>query len=160
MHIMRQIILASLVRQARGTELLCQLLREEHALLREGQPDKVAGQEMSIQELIRQLVREREFLAQFLVRSGFPKLAQFLEGLDEAQRRVFETWRAKIIAGEQESALQSSVNADLAMALWKQSGALLSHFQNQVTPKERNTYTAKGTWRDQTATATLVRGRL
>ena len=156
---MRQITLGSLVRQARGTELLCQLLREEHALLRAGQPDAVAGLEMSIQELIRQLVRERESLADALQRAGFGKLGPFLEGLDEAERRVFETWRAKTIAGEQESARQATVNADLAMALWKQSGSLLSHFQNQVAPKERNTYTAKGTWRDRTATATLVRGR-
>lgn len=156
---MRQITLGSLIRQARGTELLCQLLREEHALLRAGKPDAVAGLEMSIQELIRQLVRERESLADALQRAGFAKLGPFLDGLGEVERRVFETWRAKIIADEQESARQATVNADLAMALWKQSGSLLSHFQSQVAPKERNTYTAKGTWRDRTATATLLRGR-
>ena len=157
---MRQITLASLVRQARGTELLCILLREEHALLRQGQPDKVAGLEISIQDLIRQLVREREFLAGRLQAAGFDKLAAFLDGLGEAERRIFETWRARIIAGEQESGRQTTVNADLAMALWKQSGALLTHFQNQVAPRERNTYTAKGRWQDRTATATLVHGRL
>ena len=157
---MRQITLGSLVRQARGTELLCTLLREEHALLRQGQPDTVAGLEISIQDLIRQLVREREFLAERLHLAGFEKLAGFLDGLGEAERKVFETWRARVIAGEQESARQATINADLAMALWKQSGSLLTHFQNRVAPRERNTYTAKGRWQDRTATATLVRGRL
>ncbi len=45
---MQDIILGSLIRQAKGTELLCLLLREEYALLREGQPDQVAGLEMGI----------------------------------------------------------------------------------------------------------------
>jgi hypothetical protein len=157
---MRQITLGSLVRQARGTELLCELLREEHGLLRQGEPDKVAGLEISIQDLIRQLVREREFLAERLQQAGFEKLAGFLDGLGETERKVFETWRARVIAGEQESARQATINADLAMALWKQSGSLLTHFQNRVAPRERNTYTAKGRWQDRTATATLVRGRL
>ncbi len=157
---MRQITLGSLVRQAKGTELLCTLLREEHALLRQGQPDTVAGLEISIQDLIRQLVREREFLAERLQLAGFEKLAVFLDGLGEAERKVFETWRARVITGEQESARQATINADLAMALWKQSGSLLTHFQNRVAPRERTTYTAKGRWQDRTATATLVRGRL
>jgi hypothetical protein len=157
---MRQITLQSLVRQAKGSELLCTLLQKEHVLLRQGQPDKVAGLEICIQDLIRQLVREREFLTRRLQAAGFDRLAAFLDGLGEAERRVFETWRARIIAGEQESGRQATVNADLAMALWKQSGALLSHFQNQVAPRERTTYTAKGRWQDRTATATLVRGRL
>lgn len=105
-------------------------------------------------------MREREFLAERLQQAGFEKLAGFLDGLGEAERKVFETWRARVIAGEQESARQATINADLAMALWKQSGSLLTHFQNRVAPRERNTYTAKGRWQDRTATATLVRGRL
>lgn len=157
---MREIILKGLIRQAKGAELLCQLLHEEHALLRAGQPDQVAGLEMSIQELIRQLVREREYLTGCLQDAGVANLAAFLDGLGESERLVFEAWRARIIVHEQDSGRQATVNADLAMALWKQSGALLGHFQNQVAPRERNTYTAKGTWHDRTATAALVRGRL
>lgn len=157
---MRETVLSGLIRQANGTELLCQLLREEYSLLRAGQPDLVAGLEMSIQELIRQLVREREYLTGCLKAAGLANLTAFLDGLGESERAVFETWRARTIAHEQDSGRQATVNADLAMALWKQSGALLGHFQNQVAPRERNTYTAKGTWRDRTATAALVRGRL
>lgn len=157
---MQDIILGSLIRQAKGTELLCLLLREEYALLREGQPDQVAGLEMGIQELIRQLVREREFLVSRLQLAALDKLGVLLDTLGPEDRRIFETWRAKIIAHEQDSSRQATINADLAMALWKQSGVLLSHFRNQVAPRERNTYTAKGTWQDRTATATLVRGRM
>ena len=157
---MQQIILGSLIRQGKGTELLCQLLREEYSLLRAGAPDKVTGLEMCIQDLIRQLVREREALVHRLQSAGMTNLAVFLETLSAADRRIFETWRAKIITHEQDSGQLASINADLAMALWKQSGVLLSHFQNQVAPRERNTYSAKGTWQDRTATATLVRGRL
>lgn len=157
---MQQIILGSLVRQAKGTELLCQLLREEYFLLRAGEPDRVAALEMSIQDLIRQLVREREALKEHLQAEGMTGLAVFLETLSPAQRRIFETWHARIITHEQDSGQLASVNADLAMALWKQSGVLLRHFQDRVAPKERNTYSAKGTWQDRAATATLVRGRL
>jgi hypothetical protein len=157
---MQNIILGSLIRQAKGTELLCLLLREEYALLREGQPDKVAGIEMGIQELIRQLVREREFLVSRLQLAELDKLGVLLDTLGPGDRLVFETWQAKIITHEQDSGRQAAINADLAMALWKQSGVLLSHFRNQVAPRERNTYTAKGTWQDRTATATLVRGRM
>ena len=157
---MHQTILASLIRQAKGTELLLSLLREEYALLRKGRPDEVAGLEMVIQELVRQLVREREFLIRVLERAGYVRLADFLSGLDPAERGEFEVWRARIIVHEQEGARQTSINSDLAMALWEQSGNLLRHFQSQVVPRERNTYTARGTWGSRPATATMVRGRL
>lgn len=156
---MEQIILGSLVRQAKGSEQLCQLLQEEYGLLRAGQPEQVTGQEMLIQELIRQLVREREFLLRRLQAAGQSKLFELLDGLEPSRRREFETWQAKIIVHEQESARQASINAELAMALWKQSGLLLGHFQKQIAPKERNVYTAKGTWQNRPSTATLVRGR-
>lgn len=157
---MHTIILGSLIRQAKGTELLLSLLGEEYALLRKGQPDEVTGLEMVIQELVRQLVREREFLIRRLEVDGAGRLAQYMDGLGPEDRGAFETWRARIIANEQESARQTSINANLAMALWEQSGNLLRHFQNQVVPRERNTYTAKGTWGNRSSTATMVRGRL
>lgn len=157
---MQQIILESLIRQAKGTELLHELLREEYALLRSGQPGEVTGLEMVIQELVRQLVREREFLIRRLHLVGQGRLANFLEGLESEQRHIFETWRARVVAHEQESARQTTINSKLAMALWEQSGNLLRHFQGQVVPKERNTYTAKGTWGNRAAGATVVRGRL
>ena len=157
---MQQNILASLIRQAKGTELLLSLLREEYALLRKGQPEEVTGLEMTIQELVRQLVREREFLIRVLDRAGRGRLTEYLSGLGLEERAPFETWRARIVAHEQESARQTNVNSNLAMALWEQSGNLLRHFQNQIAPRERNTYTARGTWGSRPATATMVSGRL
>jgi hypothetical protein len=105
-------------------------------------------------------VRERESLTSRLQAAGMDKLAMFLEALPPADRRIFETWRAKIITHEQDSGQLASINAELAMALWKQSGVMLRHFQNQIAPRERTTYSAKGTWQDRASTATLVRGRL
>lgn len=157
---MDQIVLHSLIRQAKGSELLCMLLQKEYALLREGRPDQVAGFEMAVQELIRQLVREREFLIRRLNLEGFSRLGEYLDTLDEAARQAVHSWQEKITACEQDSARQASVNADLAMALWEQSGLLLSQFQKQVAPTERNTYTARGTWNSRPASAALVHGRL
>lgn len=156
---MRQIILQSLVRQAKGVELLCFLLREEYSLLRAGKPDEVAGLEIMVQELIRQLVREREFLVRRLRQAGFERLGLFEATLAEPERKILQAWQARIVTHEQESARQSGINADLAMGLWKQSGALLKKFHEQVTPRERNVYTARGTWHERTSTATLLNGR-
>jgi hypothetical protein len=158
--IMNQIILHSLIRQAKGSELLCMLLQKEYALLREGRPDQVAGLEMAVQELIRQLVREREFLIRRLNVEGFSRLGEYVETLSEADQHDVQSWQEKITAHEQDSARQASVNADLAMALWEQSGLLLSRFQKQVAPTERNTYTARGTWNSRPTPAALVHGRL
>lgn len=157
---MNRIILHSLVRQARGSELLCTLLREEYSLLREGRPDQVAGLEISTQELIRQLVREREFLIRRLGVEGFSRLAEYLDGLPGEARQTVDAWVERIVLHEQESARQASVNAELAMALWEQSGQLLSQFQKRVAPAERNTYTARGIWNNRPASAALVNGRL
>ena len=88
---MNRIILHSLARQARGSELLCTLLREEYSLLREGRPDQVAGLEISTQELIRQLVREREFLIRRLGMEGFSRLAEYLDGLPGKARQAADT---------------------------------------------------------------------
>ncbi len=157
---MLQIISGSLTRQTKGSQLLTILLQEEYALLRASKPNQVTALELTIQELIRQLVREREFLLRILHAGGFPRLRPYLDTLDEATRASFEAMLAKLTDFEQSSARQATINADLAMALWTQSGELLRHFQNKVAPRERNTYTAKGTWYNRPTTAALVRGRL
>lgn len=157
---MHQIILQSLIRQAKGSEQLGRLLAEEYALLRQGKPDDVAGLEIIVQELIRQLVREREFMVRRLELAGMKTLTAFLASLEPQAAQECETWRAMIINHEQDSARQASINADLAMALWRQSGDLLTHLQRRIAPRERNTYTAKGTWQNRPTTATLVSGRL
>ncbi|NLW81034.1 MAG: flagellar protein FlgN [Desulfovibrionales bacterium] len=157
---MQQSIFDALHRQAQGTELLCMLLQEEYALLRAGRPDHVAGLEMSIQELIRQLVRERECMRRLLNGWGYAGLNDFVGRVDGPSADNFLLWRRKLADWEQDCARQATMNADLAMAMWKQSGQLLSHFQNQVAPRERNTYTAKGSWHNRPSTAALVRGRL
>ncbi|NLV95775.1 MAG: flagellar protein FlgN [Desulfovibrionales bacterium] len=157
---MRDILYNSLKRQSKGTELLTFMLEEEYSLLRGGQPDAVAGLEISIQELVRQLVREREFLQKILAQAGYPSLAEYLATQSEDEQECFITLRDYLVDQEQASARQSTVNADLAMALWEQSGQLLSTFSSRIAPKERNTYTAKGTWHDRSTTASLVSGRL
>lgn len=157
---MLQLISDSLTRQAKGSQLLTTMLQEEYALLRAGQPDQIATLELSIQELIRQLVREREFLLRVLESGGFARLRPYLNSLDPADQARLEGLLAQLSEHEQASARQSTVNADLAMALWAQSGELLQFFQNKVSPQVRQTYTAKGTWYHRPATAALVHGRL
>ena len=91
---------------------------------------------------------------------GFFRLAEYLDGLPGAARQAADAWVERIVLHEQESARQASVNAELAMALWEQSGQLLSQFQKRVAPTERNTYTARGIWNNRPASAALVNGRL
>jgi hypothetical protein len=55
-------ILSSLNRQHRAFSLLGQLLDEELSLLRSALPQEVASLQFSIQELIRQIGGEREFI--------------------------------------------------------------------------------------------------
>ena len=111
-------------------------------------------------------------LAALLSRRHDDRAMATLGALDVAslkiRERIARAVSARLEAGAADEAAEKRaagflalpINADLAMALWKQSGVLLSHFRNQVAPRERNTYTAKGTWQDRTATATLVRGRM
>ncbi len=157
---MQQIVLSSLIRQAKGAQLLNFLLQEEYSLLKTGKPQEVAGLEMTIQELIRQLVREREALQRRLAWEGMKKLTEYFATLEPEDQATFDSWHKKIINFEQTGARQASLNADLAMALWKQSGKLLAYLHKQVAPKEQNTYSAKGVWLNRPTRASLVHGRL
>lgn len=157
---MREIIFSSLYRQYQGTKLLTLMLEEEYTLLRGGQPDQVAGLEMSIQELVRQLVRERESMQKKLDRHGFSNLSDYSSKQSGEDQERLQQMLEQVIDQEQISARQSTINADLAMALWEQSGKLLSTFSERIAPKKRYTYTSKGTWNERNATAHLVSGRL
>lgn len=155
-HIVRE----SLTRQTRGTQLLVMLLEQEYALLRAGKPDQVAGIEIPIQELIRQLVREREFLLRMLKGHGFPRLKAYLGTLTEEERACCEQLIQAQTDLEQASARQATQNGELALALWKQSGQLLEQFQGRIAPREQTTYNAHGAWRSRPASPVLVSGRL
>lgn len=157
---MREIIFSSLYRQYQGTKLLTLMLEEEYSLLRGGQPDQVAGLEMSIQELVRQLVRERESMQKKLAHHGFSNLSDYSSKQSGEDQERLQQMLEQVIDQEQISARQSTINADLAMALWEQSGKLLSTFSERIAPKKRYTYTSKGTWNERNATAHLVSGRL
>nr|MCR4667382.1 flagellar protein FlgN [Desulfovibrio sp.] len=59
---MYQLIVSSLDRQNKGLSLLQKLLLKEYEIICERKVDLVAHAEFSIQELIRQLVVEKEFV--------------------------------------------------------------------------------------------------
>lgn len=147
----------NLVRQLKGLEVLETLLTEEFAELRERQPEAITSIEFSIHELMRQLAAERIELKDSL---GGQRLTTVMELLTEEQQEALNALLQYIDALEQSCAKQASINAELALALHDQSQALLEHIQEQVKPKNTNTYGKKGRYTEQRPQAMMLHGRL
>lgn len=147
----------NLVRQWKGLELLESLLEEEFGLLRARDTDAISALEFSIHELLRQLAVERMEVKN--VMQG----TKAMEYADLLPREEGEAIRALLIAidsAEQRCARSASHNAEISLALLDQSHALLTHLHDAVTPKQQNTYGAKGQFREHRLGASLFSGRL
>lgn len=157
---MERLVVDSIARQAKGAQLLAMLLEEEHRLLRSGNPQAVAGVELMVQELVRQLAAERSLTRRLLAALGVERVAELLPRLEESSRQDCQRWMAALEAGEQHSARQSMINMDLAEALLQQTRGLLARIQQDLLPRQAHVYTARGVWQRQTPEAAMVRGRL
>lgn len=156
MHRMRE----NLHRQRAALGLLSGLLAEEAACLRGGDPQGVSRLEMSIQELIRQVVAERVELKAMAraLRPDLERLDDLLATLPEAGV-LAETVEA-IDRLEQRCARLSAMNAELALALHDQSRGLLDHFKELIIPRRTETYTSRGAFPKGFREAAIMRGTL
>lgn len=159
---MLQTIVDNLSRQHKALNVLANLLTEEFDNLRSGKPKTVAGLQMSIQELIRQIAAERMDL-KAMVRAVSPdsqRLDQFAGQLPEEDRGQLDEVMKLIDAVEQKCAMQSAKNRKIAKALWDQSKKLLDFMHGKVNPDNTDFYTAKGQFSRGRSGSVLVRGAL
>lgn len=157
---MYQIITGSLDRQAKGLELLNQLLDEEFSLLMERKTEEIMTLEFSIHSLLRQLAGEKLFVQQRL--SG-GKLLDYAELLpDPEQHKTIQNLWQNIDTLEQNCSRQASLNAELSLALLDQSKSLLSHLHKNVQPAQPlTTYGRSGVYtKHMHPEATLLSGRM
>jgi hypothetical protein len=157
---MEHIIVESIGRQAKGAQLLAMLLEEEHRLLQRGNPQSVAGIELMVQELVRQMASERAMVGRVLRRMGYTRVQELLPQLPDATREQCQQTLAALEDGEQKSARQSMMNMDLAQALLEQTRGLLARIQKDLIPKDTSVYTARGVWSSGRPRTGLVQGRL
>jgi len=133
---MLQIIQANLSRQVRALELLSALLEEEFAALMGRQPQEVSSLELSVQELMRQLVAERMQLRR-LIASGFPgaeRLHDVLAQIPAEDAAALAAVLAELDKSEQICAMQADKNRQLALGLYDQSMQVLTHLHKSMQP--------------------------
>ena len=150
----------NLFRQNRALEVLQHLLEEEFSLLKDRRPEAVSSLEFSMQELLRQLVSEREDLSGLLgggpllryveyIRADHPEEAEFITALLDA-----------IDTKEQSNAKQAQRNTELVLALMDQSKSMLDYLYKQVVPQKKDGYSARGEYKEAKTGAHLIKGRL
>ena len=154
---MYQLISTSLCRQAKGLEYLHDLLDEEFRIICGRDMQAVAACEFSIQELIRQLVVEKEFVMERL--SGI-RVRQYAQQLDDNQRQTIETWAEKIDKEEQVCARKATRNSELSLALLDQNEQSLQTLFKEAVPEETFVYGRRGAMRPVAAQGSLIHGRL
>lgn len=138
-------IIANLNRQKLTLELLAKLQAEEFSHLMELDPTAVTSVDFSIQELLRQLIAEREDL-RAMIRSASPeasKLAQILDSMDDVSRKTVNILLCDIDRLEQSRSIQAEKNSRLAVALFEQTKGYVSFIQGKIAPKPP-TYTRRG----------------
>lgn len=150
----------NLARQEKAMGLLFELLQEEFSLLRAGKPQEVTGLEMSIQELIRQVAKERAQLkAAVLAWKGEAlRLNVVVESLPETERTPIESQLSVLDALEQACARQADKNSRLALALFDQSRSMLQYIHDQIAPKRTEVYARNGKFAGGKTQSAILRG--
>jgi len=154
---MHHIIFASLSRQEKGMELLLQLLEQEYAIICERKMDLVAHEEFSIQELIRQLVHEKEFVMGLL--QGM-RLSEYVQGLASEVAEPILACRARLDLIEQKASRQATRNSQLALALLDQNAKAMQTLFDQAVPKKTLVYGRRGAMNSVSRQGSLISGRL
>ena len=154
-------ITAGLRRQKLALELLLLLLQEEYSALMNNQPDKVSSLEFSVQELVRQLTREKEEVISAVQGAGFDGLGDYISGMEPENRQKHLDLMHALQEEEKKMALQAVKNASMAQALYEQSSALAREFIEQATPRQPSNYSSNGRrYSDFSREGGLYRGRL
>ncbi|MCR5814734.1 MAG: flagellar protein FlgN [Desulfovibrio sp.] len=154
---MHQLIFESLSRQEKGMELLLKLLEQEYAIICERKMDLVAHEEFSIQELIRQLVNEKEFVLGLL--QGM-RLSEYTQGLAEEIAAPLLEVHSRLDAMEQKASRQATRNSQLALALLDQNAKFMQTLFDQAIPKKTLVYGRRGAMNSVARQGSLISGRL
>ncbi len=160
---MIKLIQENLDRQSKAVLLLSMLLQEEFSLLMNKDPHGVTRVELVIQELMRQISAERLSMRSFVqkIDPSAQRLGQVLPAIADEQRKSIEKILGKIDELEQKCGVQATKNHQLAQALLEQSSSMLDFLHREITPKERNVYSARGRYAtSSTPEASLINGRL
>ncbi|MGE4291851.1 MAG: flagellar export chaperone FlgN [Desulfovibrio sp.] len=153
----------NLARQGKAMLLLHLLLEEEFSRLMERDSRGVSPLELSIQELMRQLMREREDLSGLvgvISQGKAQRVRQLLPLLPEEEASAMEARLKVLDKDEQRCARQAAQNQQLALALFEQSSKLLTFMHSKIKPKRLEGYSAKGRYSSKPGESRLVRGTL
>ncbi|MFZ5425392.1 MAG: flagellar export chaperone FlgN [Thermodesulfobacteriota bacterium] len=153
-------ILENLSRQYQALKVLNFLQQEEFAHLKEFRPQSVGAVEFSIQELMRQIMAERQDARRMMhaINPSANRLADLAEtfgGEWESARMLLE----KIDRLEQECAKQAEKSYSLALALFDQSSGYVDFFKKQLTPT-RESYGPRGVFAKTKPAPAMLRGAL
>ncbi|NDV17837.1 flagellar protein FlgN [Pseudodesulfovibrio sp. JC047] len=152
----------NLVRQNKATMLLLLLLEEEFSRLGQLKPQSVSQIELSIQELMRQIVVERYSL-RGLVGDSAPsaqKVADLYPLMDESMAENCRGLVKRLDETEQKCAKQAAKNNEMALALFDQSKGLLDFMHDQIKPKNTTAYSRFGRFAQAPSDARLLSGRM
>ena len=156
-------LLASLFRQYEAFKLLHDLLREEHSqMVEKDDSEELAKHELSIQELLRQLAREKEEVHFCVGSHGFPenRVSDILHLFSEEEREKISWLLDELNRLEQNCNKQAEINADIAMALVEQSNSLLEYFNKQLWPDQGDVYSKNAKWQHFNSNASILQGKL
>ncbi|WP_029898426.1 flagellar export chaperone FlgN [Desulfohalovibrio reitneri] len=156
---MIETVQSNLHRQRGALGTLRQLLEEEFSYLKAGEPGRVTGVEMSIQELMRQIAAERVELKMTLQKQGMERLLGWIDTLPAESAQPLRDLTRDIDLAEQECARQADRNNKLALALYDQSKELIEFLHDQVKPKRQDVYARNGRYAGGKSGPSLLRGR-
>ncbi|WP_243547066.1 flagellar export chaperone FlgN [Pseudodesulfovibrio tunisiensis] len=158
---MIRFVVENLVRQNKAMLLLSALLEEEFSRLQKGEPRSVSQIELSIQELMRQIAVERASLRRLVgrVHAGAQRVSDLYPAVDETVRGELQGLLQILDDTEQRCAVQAGKNKGLVTALYDQSRKLLGFMHEEVRPKPKNAYSAKGRFVNSYTGARLIQGR-
>ena len=153
----------SLFRQHQGLQLLQELLQEEHSqMVEKGDSGELATHELSIQELLRQLLKEREEVHLGIGNLTSPqnRVSDILHLFPEQEKERVSSILEELNKLEAECNKQAEINADIAMALVEQSNNLLEYFNKQLWPQQGDVYCKDAKWQHFNSNAAILQGKL
>lgn len=153
----------NLSRQEKAMLLLHLLLQEEYSRLKDRDSRGVSPLELSIQELMRQIMRERESLLRMVGKLSGGKasrMRQLVPLLAEEPAAEITAMLKRLDDEEQRCARQAARNRQLALALFEQSSKLLNFMHSKLKPVRVEGYSARGRYASRPGETRLVRGTL
>ena len=153
---MFQLIYESLSRQAKGLDLLGALLAQEYRIICERKMEMVAAAEFSIQELIRQLVAEKEFVMGLLKGR---RLREYAAECGEEDAQKLLDLAATVEKNEQKASRQAGRNSQLSLGLLDQNEKTLKALFKEAVPEKTMVYGRRGAMRSMSSQGALLSGR-